>query len=171
MKKRTATRRLTLLTMLLAMSILLAMIEPALPIPVPGVKLGLANILGLITLYLFGIREMMTVNIMRVLMAALLRGIIFGTGFWLSLTGMLLSSLITIILYKQNKFTKIGISIASSAFHGVGQIAALIFINNTVMMVYWLPMLWFSSVPTGYITGTLSVQVLKRLKVTERNRV
>jgi heptaprenyl diphosphate synthase len=165
MRKRSATRRLTLLTMLLAM------IEPALPIPVPGVKLGLANILGLITLFLFGVKEMLTVNIMRVLMASLLRGIIFGTGFWLSLSGMLLSSMVTIILYKQNKFSKIGISIASSAFHGVGQILALIFINNTVMMVYWLPMLWFSSVPTGYITGTLSVQVLKRLKVTERNRV
>ena len=171
MRKRSATRRLTLLTMLLAMSILLAMIEPALPIPVPGVKLGLANILGLITLFLFGVKEMMTVNIMRVIMASLLRGIIFGTGFWLSLSGMLLSSLVTILLYKQNKFSKIGISMASSAFHGVGQIIALIFINNTVMMVYWLPMLWFSSVPTGYITGTLSVQVLKRLKITERNRI
>lgn len=171
MKRRTATRRLTLLTMLLAMSILLALIEPALPIPVPGVKLGLANIMGMITLFLFGIKEMMTVNIMRVIMAALLRGIIFGTGFWLSVSGMLLSSLITILLYKQNKFTKIGISMASSAFHGVGQILALIVINNTVMMVYWLPMLWFSAVPTGYITGTLSVQVLKRLKLTERNRV
>jgi heptaprenyl diphosphate synthase len=171
MRKRSSTRRMTLLTMLLAMSILLHMIEPALPIPVPGVKLGLANILGLITLYLFGIKEMMTINIMRVLMASLLRGIIFGTGFWLSMSGMLLSSLITILLFKQNKFTKIGISMASSAFHGVGQILALIFINNTVMMIYWLPMLWFSSVPTGYITGTLSIQVLKRLKVTERNRV
>jgi heptaprenyl diphosphate synthase len=104
-------------------------------------------------------------------MASLLRGILFGTGFWLSLSGVLLSTLVTILLYKQNKLSKIGLSVASGAFHGIGQIGALILINNTVMMIYWLPMLWFSSVPTGYVTGTLSVQVLKRLKVTERNRV
>jgi heptaprenyl diphosphate synthase len=171
MKHRRSARRLTLMTMLLAMSILLHMVEPALPIPVPGVKLGLANIIGLIALFLFGIKEMITINVMRVVMASLLRGILFGTGFWLSLSGVLLSTLMTILLYKQNKLSKIGLSVASGAFHGIGQIGALILINNTVMMIYWLPMLWFSSVPTGYVTGTLSVQVLKRLKVTERNRV
>jgi len=171
MKRRRSARRLTLMTMLLAMSILLHMVEPALPIPVPGVKLGLANIVGLITLFLFGVKEMVTVNVMRVVMASLLRGILFGTGFWLSLSGVMLSTIVTILLYKQNKLSKIGLSVASGAFHGIGQIGALILINNTVMMIYWLPMLWFSSVPTGYVTGTLSVQVLKRIKVTERNRV
>lgn len=171
MKRRRSARRMTLMTMLLAMSILLHMVEPALPIPVPGVKLGLANIVGLITLFLFGVKEMVTVNVMRVVMASLLRGILFGTGFWLSLSGVMLSTIVTILLYKQNKLSKIGLSVASGAFHGIGQIGALILINNTVMMIYWLPMLWFSSVPTGYVTGTLSVQVLKRLKVTERNRV
>jgi heptaprenyl diphosphate synthase len=171
MKHRRSARRLTLMTMLLAMSILLHMVEPALPIPVPGVKLGLANIVGLITLFLFGVKEMVTVNVMRVVMASLLRGILFGTGFWMSLSGVLLSTIVTILLYKQNKLSKIGLSVASGAFHGIGQIGALILINNTVMMIYWLPMLWFSSVPTGYVTGTISVQVLKRIKVTERNRV
>ena len=166
MKRRRSARRMTLMTMLLAMSILLHMVEPALPIPVPGVKLGLANIVGLITLFLFGVKEMVTVNVMRVVMASLLRGILFGT-----LSGVMLSTIVTILLYKQNKLSKIGLSVASGAFHGIGQIGALILINNTVMMIYWLPMLWFSSVPTGYVTGTLSVQVLKRLKVTERNRV
>lgn len=171
MRHRSSARRLTLMTMLLAMSILLHMVEPALPIPVPGVKLGLANVVGLIALFLFGVKEMITINVMRVVMASLLRGILFGTGFWLSLSGVMLSTLVTILLYKQNKLSKIGLSVASGAFHGIGQIGALILINNTVMMIYWLPMLWFSSVPTGYVTGTLSVQVLKRLKVTERNRV
>lgn len=171
MRHRSSARRLTLMTMLLAMSILLHMVEPALPIPVPGVKLGLANVVGLIALFLFGVKEMITINVMRVVMASLLRGILFGTGFWLSLSGVMLSTLVTILLFKQNKLSKIGLSVASGAFHGIGQIGALILINNTVMMIYWLPMLWFSSVPTGYVTGTLSVQVLKRLKVTERNRV
>ena len=100
MTTRSKTRRLTLLTMLLAMSILLHMMEPSLPIPVPGVKLGLANILGLITFFMFSYKEMFNVNLMRVLIASLLRGIIFGTGFWLSMAGVLLSTTMVILLRK-----------------------------------------------------------------------
>ncbi len=165
MKRHSPTRRLTLITMLLAMSILMHMIEPSLPIPIPGVKLGLANILGLITMFLFGIKSMIMLNLMRVIIASLLRGIIFGTGFWLSMGGVILSTFITIVLHKKSKLSPVGLSVASSAFHGLGQILVLMFINDTVMMIYWLPLLWFSSVPTGMVTGTLSAQVLKRLKV------
>lgn len=165
MRRLSSTRRLTLITMLLAMSIMLHMIEPSLPIPVPGVKLGLANVLGLVALYLFGVKEMIILNLMRVIIASLLRGIIFGTGFWLSLTGVILSSFISIILYKQDKLSIIGISMASAAFHGLGQILALMFINQTVYMIYWLPVLWFSSIPTGLLTGFLAVEILKRLRI------
>jgi len=164
MKKLSPTRRLTLVTMLLAMSILLHMLEPSLPIAIPGVKLGLANILGLVALYLFGAKQMLMLNFMRVLIASLLRGILFGTGFWLSLTGVALSSLISIVLVKRNKLSPIGVSVGSSAFHGLGQILALMLINQTAMMIYWLPLLWFSAVPTGLVTGALTVEVLKRLR-------
>ena len=165
MRKHSPTRRLTLITMLLAMSILMHMLETSLPIPIPGVKLGLANILGLITLILFDVKSMVLLNFMRVVIASLLRGIIFGTGFWLSMGGVIASTIITLILYKTKKFTPVGLSVASSAFHGLGQIMVLMYINQTVMMIYWLPLLWFSSVPTGWITGSISTQVLKRLKV------
>jgi heptaprenyl diphosphate synthase len=165
MRKHSPTRRLTLITMLLAMSILMHMLEPSLPIPIPGVKLGLANILGLITLILFDVKSMVLLNFMRVVIASLLRGIIFGTGFWLSMGGVVASTIITLILYKTNKFTPIGLSVASSAFHGLGQILVLMYINQTVMMIYWLPLLWFSAIPTGWVTGSISTQVLKRLKV------
>ncbi len=164
MKKLSPTRRLTLVTMLLAMSILLHMLEPSLPIAIPGVKLGLANILGLVALYLFGVKQMLALNFMRVLIASLLRGILFGTGFWLSLAGVAFSSLISIVLVKRNKLSPMGVSVGSSAFHGLGQILALMLINQTVMMIYWLPLLWFSAVPTGLVTGALSVEVLKRLR-------
>jgi heptaprenyl diphosphate synthase len=151
--------------MLLAMSIMLHMIEPSLPIPVPGVKLGLSNILGLVALYLFGIKEMIILNLMRVIIASLLRGIIFGTGFWLSLSGVIFSTTLSIIAYKHNKLSIIGISILSAAFHGLGQIAALMVINQSVYMIYWLPVLWFSSLPTGLLTGFLSLEILKRLRI------
>ena len=92
------TQRMTTITMLTAVSILFHMIESMIPVPVPvpGFKLGLANIVGLIAYYLFDARVMLSVNIMRVVLASLLRGMLFGTGFWLSMCGVLMLSLIHI---------------------------------------------------------------------------
>lgn len=163
MNTKSKTRRLAILTMLLAMSILLHMLEPSLPIPIPGVKLGLANIIGLITFFMFSYKEMFSVNIMRVLIASLLRGIIFGTGFWLSMAGVLLSSLMVVVLRKTTKLSIVGLSVASAVFHSLGQIIVICFLNSTWLMIYWLPIMWVSAVPTGVITGTLAQQVLRRI--------
>lgn len=150
--------------MLVAMSILFHMVEPSLPIPVPGIKLGLANIIGLIALSIFNEKMMLGINFSRVILASLMRGILFGTGFWISLGGVALSSLVAILCYRTHKFTMIGISVASSAMHGLGQIFVLMLINTTPMMIYWLPVLWFSAIPTGILTGSIAIQVLKRLQ-------
>jgi heptaprenyl diphosphate synthase len=165
MRPLNATRRLTLITMLMAMSLLVHMIESAVPLPIPGVKLGLANIMGLIALLLFDAKTMLSINVMRVILGSLLRGILFGTGFWLSFGGVLISSFVTILAYRQNKLSIVGISVASSAFHGLGQILVLMFINQTILMVYWLPVLWLSAVPTGYLTGRLSHAMLQRIRI------
>lgn len=100
---RNDTKRMTTITMLIALSIVFHMVESMIPVPVPipGFKLGLANIVGLIALYLYGARVMLEVNLMRVVFASLLRGVLFGTGFWLSLCGVILSSLACIIAYKK----------------------------------------------------------------------
>ncbi len=154
---------MTLVTMLLAMSIVFHMIEPVIPMPIPGVKLGLANIFGLIALFMFGIKEMLGINFMRVIVASLLRGIIFGTGFWLSLSGVFLSSMIVIILYKYSKLSLVGLSVAAAAFHNVGQILAIIIIWASVFLIYWLPPMIWLSIPTGILTGTLAKESIRRV--------
>ena len=150
--------------MLVTMSILLQIIEPVFPLPVPGVKLGLANIMGLITLYMFSYKEMIGVNVLRVVLASMLRGIIFQTAFWLSLSGVLLSTFAVIILRKLTPMSIIGLSVASSVFHCLGQIIGVIFIYQTIYMVSYLPIMWIMSIPAGILTGTISIQVLKRIK-------
>lgn len=157
------TRKITQLTMLLAMSILINIIEPAYFISgIPGVKFGVANSIGLIALYIFGQKEMWNVNLLRVVLASILRGIIFGIGFWMSLAGIILSTLFTSIAYKLNKFSPIGISVGSAYFHTIGQIAALIFLTKNIMMIYWLPVPLFVSIIAGYLTGLISNIVIKR---------
>lgn len=165
MKKHyTKTRRLAILSMLVTMSIILQLVEPGLPLPVPGVKLGLANIMGLITLFMFSSKEMYVVNIMRVVLAFLLRGNIFQTAFWLSLIGILLSTTMVVILKKTTPMSMIGLSVASSVFHGLGQVIAVSYIYQSIFMISYLPIMWVLSIPAGILTGIMSVQVLKRIK-------
>ena len=155
-------------TMLVAISILFHLIESMIPIPVPipGFKLGLANIVGLIALYLYDEKIMLSVNLMRVLLASLLRGILFAPGFWLSLSGVLLSSCAAILAKKYSSMTRFGVSCASSAFHVIGQV--ITFIYNQFLMGALLPILLLLSIPTGLFTGYLAGQVLERLAI-ERN--
>lgn len=164
-------RKMTTITMLLAMSIVFHMLEPAIPLPVPGVKLGLANIFGLIALFLFGVKEMLGINFMRVLIASLLRGIIFGTGFWLSLSGVVLSSLVVIIFYRYTKLSIVGLSVAAAAFHNLGQILAITVIWSSIFLIYWLPPMIWLSIPTGILTGTLAKEAIRRVDKSKMDAV
>lgn len=164
MKIRSKTQALTLLTMLSAMAILIHTLEPAVPIGIPGVKFGLANAIALICYYLFDTKRMFQLNGLRVLISSLLRGIFLGIGFWLSFSGVLLSSLAMILLRKTTKMSPVGISVGSALFHNIGQLGALIAINKTLGMIYWLPFMLFSAIPTGIITGYVALLVLKRFK-------
>ena len=117
------TQRMTTITMLTAISILFHMIESMIPVPVPvpGFKLGLANIVALIAYYLFDAKVMLSVNLMRVVLASLLRGMLFGTGFWLSMCGVLLSTL-ACILARRTPMSIYGVSVGGKqcACHWTG---------------------------------------------------
>jgi len=163
------TKRMMNITMLIAISILFHLIESMIPVPlpIPGFKLGLANIVGLIALYLYDAKTMLSINLMRVLLASLLRGIIFAPGFWLSLSGVLCSSVAAIVAKKYSSMTLFGTSCASSACHVVGQVIAVTWIYSQFLMGALLPVLLLLSIPTGLFTGFLAKQVLDRIK-TER---
>ena len=95
------TKKLTYVTMLTALAIVINVAEnaflPSLPL---GIRFGLANIIALITINLFDDGEMVTVNIMRVILANLLTGTIFGTKFFIAIGGVILSSVSLIITKK-----------------------------------------------------------------------
>ena len=160
------TRRMTMITMLIAISILFHMIESMIPLPfvVPGFKLGLANIVGLVALYLFGGKVMLEVNFMRVLLASLLKGIIFGTGFWLSLCGVTLSCLASIAAKRYTPMSMYGVSVAGSCFHAVGQVIAVTIIYQQFFMQAVLPILVLLAIPTGLCMALIAQQVCTRLK-------
>lgn len=160
------TKKMTNITMFVAIAIIFHMVEGMIPIPIPipGFKLGLANIVGLIALYMYGSNVMLGVNFMRVIIASLLHGIIFGTGFWLSLSGVIFSCLAAIIAKQKTPMSIYGVSIASSVFHVIGQMIAVTFIYEQFLMGAILPILIVLSIPTGISVGYISQMVLKRIK-------
>ena len=98
------TKRLIYLALLTSMAIALQVFESMIAVPLPyGAKLGLANIIALVTMELFDVKELILVNSMRVLLGSLLRGTFLTSTFWISSGGVLLSSLAIIFM---KKFTK-----------------------------------------------------------------
>lgn len=158
-------RKMIELTMLLALGVVLHYAEGLIELPaIPGVRFGFANIIGLICLYLYGPKEMIEINLGRVLFASLLNGRFLSTGFFLSLSGVILCSLASICAKRWAKFSILGISVLSGVFHGIGQILAVMVIYNTSAMIYYLPVLTLAAIPTGLFTGYIAYLVLLHIK-------
>ena len=157
------THKIALLGVLTAAAIVISIIESFIPsIGIPGVKLGLANIVILIILYELGVMDAIAVNLLRVLLVASLRGTIFSMGFVMSLTGAVFSLTIMIIFYLLIKrFSIIGVSVIGSIFHVSGQILIAMFYLGTTYIVLYLPVIGISAIITGVFVGIIAQLVIK----------
>lgn len=162
--KNTA-KRVAFISLLIALALAISVAEGWIPlafIPVPGVKLGLANIVTLFALCFFNFRDALTVLVLRCVLASL-----FGSGITalaFSLGGGILALITMYILLKSNKFSLAGVSIAGASMHSVGQIIASFFMLSTFSVIFYLPFLLIASVFTGALTGTISHLLFNHLK-------
>src|SRR5699024_12856815 len=125
------TRKMVYLALLSAIAIVLHTVEAAIPVPLPvGAKLGLANIISLVVIHLYGIKEMFIVNIFRVLVSSLLTGIFMQNPFFISCGGVFLSSLALAIIYKFIYLLMVSKSIVSSIYHNIDIILVVVFIYS-----------------------------------------
>lgn len=159
-------QQMVITAMMIALAIIFHSIETMipLPVPIPGFRLGLANIVGLVALFRFDSKTMIMVNFMRVLFGSMLNGTIFSHVFMLSAGGVLLSTTMTLLLHKYSGLSKIGISLGSSVAHCVGQILVATFIYSQALIIAYLPVLLILSIPTGIMVGVIATLALKRLK-------
>lgn len=152
-----STKRLVTLSIFLSISIVLSIVESFLPIiPIVGAKLGLANIMTLVILYLFGERDAFVIVILRVILVGFLRGSIGNPGFFLSLGGGILAYIMMVIFMRLKVFNIISVSVMGSLGHSVGQIAVAIIILSTNELVYYFPFLFIIAIPTGIFTGSVA---------------
>lgn len=157
------TKKIINISMLLAISVVLSIIESFIPIfsgIIVGVKLGLANIVIIYVLYKYGFKEALYVTLLRVILVGLLRTGLFSITFIFSISGAILS-IIMMSLFKLTKLSIIGVSIIGSISHVLGQILIAIIILNTPNLVYYLPYLLIFSCITGTIIGIISKEIIK----------
>lgn len=145
-----------------SLALILSYVELLIPINfgIPGMKLGLANLLVVILLYKGCPRDALLLSVIRILLS----GLIFGNMFsiFYSLGGGLLSLAVMVFLKKTGQFTVAGISIGGGASHNVGQLLVAVFVVQTYQVGYYLPVLLIAGVITGAVIGILSAEVLKR---------
>ena len=154
---------MALLGVLTAAAIVIAILESFIPsVGIPGVKLGLANIVILVILYELGIVEAIIVNLLRVLVVGLVRGTFLSMGFLMSLSGAVLSLTIMIVFYLLIKrFSIIGVSVIGSIFHVSGQILIAMLYLGTTYIVLYLPIIAISAIITGVFVGIATQLIIK----------
>mgnify|MGYP000851317283 CR=1 FL=1 len=160
------TQRLVYLSLFVTLASALGILESALPnpFPLPGVKLGLANIVTLQVLYLYGLKDGLAISLLRVLFTSLFVGTFLSVGFYLSLTGAVFSTLVMAFLFKYvPALSMMGVSIAGAVSHNVGQLLAAAALIQTGYIFYYLPVLLLSGIPTGLATGYVACLSLKHL--------
>ncbi|MBD5390690.1 Gx transporter family protein [bacterium] len=161
------TRRLCIIAMLLAMAIVLNILESFIPVFIPGVKLGLANIIILIMLYEFKPAEAFLVDLLRILLVGLLRGSFMAPTFVMSLCGGMLSFLVMFLFSKIKVFSPIGVSVLGAVSHASGQVFAAMLLLGTQAVVYYLPFIGILSIATGVFSGILTKVYLSK-SITQR---
>lgn len=155
------------LSMFIALAIVLNIFESYVPIinlNIPGVKVGLANIVILSVFYLYGFKEAIYVSIIRIFVVGILRTGLFSTAFLFSLSGSIISLLAMYVVKKIKLFSIVGVSIVGSIFHSIGQIIMAYFLLKNINVMYYLPFIIIISIVTGVVIGIISKEVISHLK-------
>ena len=157
------TRKIAQYGMMVALALIMSYIEAQIPafVAVPGMKLGLTNIVVVAALYLLGTKSAMFINIVRIFLVSLLFGNTMSLAF--SLVGGMLSTIIMIFLKKSDKFSTVGVSAAGGITHNIGQILVAVFLLNTSAIAWYLPILWISGIFSGIVIGIIAGIVTSRL--------
>lgn len=159
------TKKLTFMGLLAALAIVLSYVEMLLPpiyAAIPGIKLGLANIVSVILLYKFSVKEAALVTLIRVLTVSLIFGNIMTLAY--SIAGAVLSIAVMSLLKWSNLFSTVGVSIAGGVCHNLGQILIAMIITATAEIGYYMIFLCISGILSGALIGIIGALVIKYTK-------
>ncbi|SKA87846.1 heptaprenyl diphosphate synthase [Caloramator quimbayensis] len=160
------TQNMIFISILVAQALVLYIVETMIPVPfiTPGAKLGLANIITVVSLYSLSLADTFLVVILRIILSTLLVGSL--SSFFFSLSGGILSLLVMFILKKFGKenVSIIGVSVMGSVFHNIGQILVASITVQNIRIIAYLPVLMIAGIGTGIFVGITSKFLLVHLK-------
>ena len=162
---RNKTRRIALLGVLTSVALVLSYLEVMLPpisTAVPGIKMGLPNIIIIFLLYKFGLKEAVTVSLIRVFIVALLFGNVMTLAY--SVAGAVLSLGLMSLFKKFDFFSQVGVSIIGGISHNLGQILVAIFLFDTIQIGYYMIILSITGTIAGVVIGIISSILVKKLE-------
>ena len=157
-------KKISLIAMFSAFAILVSYIETFIPsIGIPGVKLGLANIVIVLAIYILDVKYAIVIDIVRILLVGFMFGSLFSIYF--ALVGAFFSILIMAILKKVFDFSIVTISVFGGVFHNVGQIVVAAIVVSSYNIIYYLPVLLIAGIICGLIIGILARILLERTRI------
>ncbi|WP_367565602.1 Gx transporter family protein [Lacrimispora sp.] len=164
MKKKYSAHMAALYGMMIALAFVLSFIETLIPISlgIPGVKLGLANLVTLAGLFTVGIRGTVVISLLRIILAGLTFGNMFSMLY--SLGGWALSLLLMVIARKKHWFGISGISILGGVGHNIGQICVAALVVQQAGVFFYLPLLLLAGTGAGLVIGILGSTIIERIR-------
>ena len=162
--KENRTKTVARYGLLVALAMIMSYLEAQLPVffAIPGMKLGLTNVVVLVALYGMGYGSAAVINFVRIVLVSML----FGNGMSLaySLAGGILSGAVMMLLKRTNAFSMVAVSIAGGIAHNIGQILVAMLVLQTAALGWYLLVLWVSGLVSGAIIGVIGGELCRRLQ-------
>ncbi len=157
------SKRIALFGIMVALAFTFSYLESLIPFnfAIPGVKLGLANLVVVVALYIMKPAEAFFIAIIRILLAGLTFGNVYSLAY--SLCGGILSFAV-MLLVKKTKLSVIGVSMLGGICHNIGQIIVAAIVMETARIAYYLPVLLGAGLVTGLLMGIISRLVVNRFE-------
>ncbi len=150
--------------MMIALALVFSYVETLIPINfgIPGVKLGLANLVIVSALYLMGGRQALIISVVRIILSGILFGNLFSIIY--SLAGGLLSLAVMILVKRSQKVSVVTVSVVGGICHNIGQILVAMAVVENLKLIFYLPVLLISGFLTGLVIGIVCRLILPRIK-------
>lgn len=158
-------KKIAFMGVFLALALICSYVESLIPFyfGIPGVKLGLTNIVVVLMLYSIGTKEAFGISTLRIILAGFMFGNMFSIIY--SLAGGLFSFLVMYLVKKTGKLGVVPISVCGGISHNIGQIVVAALIVNNYNILYYFPILLIAGIVTGFLIGIVSQEILIRLKI------
>lgn len=159
-------REVARLGVFLALGVALHVVEAQVPaLPLPGARLGLANVVSLVALYLWGAREALLLVVLRQVLGSLVTGTLLSAPFWFGLTGGMVSVSIMAAAARTAPriLSPLGVSLAGAAAHNTGQLLVAWILTGQRAVLAYLPFLLWFSLPAGALVGWLGLRIMTAL--------